>query len=178
VAGLGVHIASRIEALAKPGEVLVSQTVRDLVVGSGIEFEDRGAHPLKGVPGRWHLLSVRSWGSPEQSLRSSSIFRLWTLGWRDDWLSPDRRHLLVIIRGWPSCSARTSCDGNGGSGSLESQRPTPKLLPSALAPYVKPVMSVWQFPATPGVVWLVLPAPASDQRALCFGLRRLQNRTL
>jgi class 3 adenylate cyclase len=58
VAGLGVHIASRIEALAQPGEVLVSRTVAELVVGSGLEFSDRGDHELKGVPGRWQLLAV------------------------------------------------------------------------------------------------------------------------
>jgi class 3 adenylate cyclase len=59
VAGLGVHIAARIEALAQPGEVLVSRTVADLVVGSGLEFDDRGEHDLKGVPGRWQVFAVR-----------------------------------------------------------------------------------------------------------------------
>ena len=58
VAGLGVHVASRIMALAAPGEVLVSSTVRDLAVGSGIEFEDRGTHELKGVPDEWRVLAV------------------------------------------------------------------------------------------------------------------------
>jgi len=58
VSGLGVHIASRIEGLARPGEVLVSRTVADLVVGSGLAFSDRGEHELKGVPGRWQLLAV------------------------------------------------------------------------------------------------------------------------
>ncbi len=55
VSGLGVNIASRIEALAGPGEVLVSRTVTDLVTGSGLEFSDRGSHDLKGVPGSWQL---------------------------------------------------------------------------------------------------------------------------
>jgi class 3 adenylate cyclase len=58
IAGLGVNIASRIEALAQPGEVLVSRTVTDLVAGSGLEFEDRGEHELKGVPGRWQLYAA------------------------------------------------------------------------------------------------------------------------
>jgi class 3 adenylate cyclase len=58
--GLAVHIAARVGALANPGEVLVSGTVRDLVVGSGIEFEDRGEHELKGVPGTWRLYAVVS----------------------------------------------------------------------------------------------------------------------
>jgi class 3 adenylate cyclase len=56
--GLAVHIAARVGALAAPGEVLVSGTVKDLVVGSGIEFGDRGEHELKGVPGTWKLYSV------------------------------------------------------------------------------------------------------------------------
>ena len=56
--GLAVHIASRIGALAGPGEILVSRTVQDLVAGSGIQFEDRGGHDLKGVPGTWSLLAV------------------------------------------------------------------------------------------------------------------------
>ena len=58
VSGVGVHIAARVAALAQPGEVLVSSTVKDLVVGSGIAFEDRGTHQLKGVPDEWRLLSV------------------------------------------------------------------------------------------------------------------------
>jgi class 3 adenylate cyclase len=56
--GLAVHIAARVSSLAAPGEVLVSSTVMNLVVGSSIEFEDRGEHELKGVPGTWHLYSV------------------------------------------------------------------------------------------------------------------------
>jgi class 3 adenylate cyclase len=58
--GLAVHIAARIGSLASPNEVLVSSTVKDLVVGSGIEFQDRGSHELKGVPGSWHLFRVES----------------------------------------------------------------------------------------------------------------------
>jgi class 3 adenylate cyclase len=58
VAGVAVHVGARVSALAGAGEVLVSRTVTDLVAGSGIEFEDRGEHELKGVPGAWHLYSV------------------------------------------------------------------------------------------------------------------------
>ena len=58
VSGVGVHIAARVVDKAAAGEVLVSSTVKDLVVGSGIAFEDRGTHALKGVPGEWRLLSV------------------------------------------------------------------------------------------------------------------------
>jgi class 3 adenylate cyclase len=53
--GLAVHIAARIGALAGPGEVLVSSTVKDLVAGSRTDFADRGEHQLKGVPGTWRL---------------------------------------------------------------------------------------------------------------------------
>ena len=56
--GLAVHTGARVAAVAGPGEVLVSQTVKDLVAGSGIEFEPRGVHVLKGVPGEWRLFSV------------------------------------------------------------------------------------------------------------------------
>jgi class 3 adenylate cyclase len=58
VAGLAVHIGARILANARAGEVLVSGTVKDLVVGSGLSFQDRGVHHLKGVPGEWRLFSV------------------------------------------------------------------------------------------------------------------------
>jgi class 3 adenylate cyclase/pimeloyl-ACP methyl ester carboxylesterase len=60
VAGIAVSIGARIAAFATAGEVVVSSTVKDLVAGSGIEFEDRGDHELKGVPGRWRLHAVRS----------------------------------------------------------------------------------------------------------------------
>lgn len=58
VAGLAVSIGARVANHAKPGQVLVSQTVRDLVAGSGITFSDTGDAELKGVPGRWRLYSV------------------------------------------------------------------------------------------------------------------------
>src|SRR4029078_9353565 len=58
VAGIGVHIAARVQAHAHPGEVWVSRSVTDLVTGSGISFEDRGEHSLKGVPGTWQLFTV------------------------------------------------------------------------------------------------------------------------
>jgi class 3 adenylate cyclase len=58
IGGISVHIGARVAAAATAGEVLVSRTVTDLVTGSGIEFEDRGEHELKGVPGTWHLFSV------------------------------------------------------------------------------------------------------------------------
>jgi class 3 adenylate cyclase len=60
IGGIAVHIGARVSALAGPNEVLVSSTVRDLVIGSGLEFDERGAHELKGVPGDWHLFAVAS----------------------------------------------------------------------------------------------------------------------
>jgi class 3 adenylate cyclase/pimeloyl-ACP methyl ester carboxylesterase len=60
VAGIAVHIGARVAARAAPGEVLVSSTVKDLVAGSGLRFEDRGEHELKGVPGEWHLYALDS----------------------------------------------------------------------------------------------------------------------
>jgi class 3 adenylate cyclase len=59
VGGIAVHIASRVSSDAGAGEVLVSRTVTDLVTGSGTEFEDRGSHELKGVPGDWQLFAAR-----------------------------------------------------------------------------------------------------------------------
>jgi class 3 adenylate cyclase len=58
MSGIAVHIGARVAALAKPGEVLVSSTVKDLVAGSGIEFEDRGEQQLKGISDPWHVFSV------------------------------------------------------------------------------------------------------------------------
>jgi class 3 adenylate cyclase/pimeloyl-ACP methyl ester carboxylesterase len=58
--GISVHTAARVNALAGPGEVLVSRTVVDLVAGSGIEFDDRGDHSLKGVPGIWKIFAVEA----------------------------------------------------------------------------------------------------------------------
>ena len=60
IGGIGVHIGARVSAMAGANEVLVSSTLRDLVIGSGLEFEERGAHELKGVPGEWRLFAVAS----------------------------------------------------------------------------------------------------------------------
>jgi len=56
--GISVHIGARVLSHARPGEILVSRTVRDLLIGSSLEFSDRGLAMLKGVPGRWRLFSV------------------------------------------------------------------------------------------------------------------------
>jgi class 3 adenylate cyclase len=68
VSGLAVHVGARIGALAGAGEVLVSGTVCDLVVGSGLEFDERGEHELRGNAGCWRLLAVR----PEPGARRLS----------------------------------------------------------------------------------------------------------
>jgi class 3 adenylate cyclase len=60
IAGLAVHIGARVAAVAEPNEVLVSSTVKDLVVGSGIRFDERGEHELKGVPGTWKVYAVEA----------------------------------------------------------------------------------------------------------------------
>jgi class 3 adenylate cyclase len=59
VGGLAVNTGARVAGLAQPSEVLVSQTVKDLVAGSGLEFEDAGEHVLKGIPERWRLYPGR-----------------------------------------------------------------------------------------------------------------------
>jgi class 3 adenylate cyclase len=56
--GIAVHIGARVASLAEPGEVLVSNTVKDLVAGSGLQFQERGVAELKGVPGEWRLYAV------------------------------------------------------------------------------------------------------------------------
>jgi class 3 adenylate cyclase/pimeloyl-ACP methyl ester carboxylesterase len=60
IGGIAVHIGARVSALAAPNDVLVSSTLRDLVIGSGLEFEERGTYDLKGVPGEWRLFAVAS----------------------------------------------------------------------------------------------------------------------
>jgi class 3 adenylate cyclase len=70
VSGIAVTIGARVMAVAGPGEVLVSSTVKDLVAGSGLTFEDRGRHALKGVPGQWRLYAVRAEAAVDQAARA------------------------------------------------------------------------------------------------------------
>jgi class 3 adenylate cyclase len=60
IGGIAVHIGARVSALAGPNDVLVSSTLRDLVIGSRLEFEERGSHEVKGVPGEWRLFAITS----------------------------------------------------------------------------------------------------------------------
>jgi class 3 adenylate cyclase len=62
--GIAVHVGARVAALAAPGEILLSSTVKDLVAGAGIRFEDRGRHVLKGIPGEWRLFAVTRGDAP------------------------------------------------------------------------------------------------------------------
>jgi class 3 adenylate cyclase len=64
VGGIAVHIGARVAAAAAPGEVLVSGTVKDLVAGSGLQFQDRGLRTLKGVPAKWRLFAAANETSP------------------------------------------------------------------------------------------------------------------
>ena len=68
IGGIAVHIGARVATMAAPGEVLVSSTVKDLVAGSGLRFEDRGSRTLKGVPEEWHLFAVE----PESALTAGA----------------------------------------------------------------------------------------------------------
>jgi class 3 adenylate cyclase len=63
VGGIAVHVGARVASRARGGEVLVSSTVKDLVAGSTIEFEDRGVKPLKDIPGEWRLFAVQRDGA-------------------------------------------------------------------------------------------------------------------
>jgi class 3 adenylate cyclase len=71
VAGIAVHTGARVASLAQPDEVLVSSTVKDLVAGSEILFEDRGSHELKGIPGEWRLYAVSRAGSTSGDARGA-----------------------------------------------------------------------------------------------------------
>lgn len=111
--GIGVHIAARIMANAAPGEIIVSSTVRDLVVGSGLGFDDRGTHALKGVPGEWQLLAVRSGGasatSPEGMLAAHPTPAVSTGMRRSDRaVSAFARRAPGVMRGMARLSARRS----------------------------------------------------------------------
>jgi class 3 adenylate cyclase len=70
IGGIAVNIGARVGSLAGPSEILVSQTVKDLVAGSGLAFEDVGAHELKGLPDRWRLYRV-TWSGHESQRPSS-----------------------------------------------------------------------------------------------------------
>ena len=85
LAGVAVHVAARVGAAAQPGQVLVSGTVKELVMGSGIEFADEGAHELKGVPGEWRLFAVESGERTSRRARWRRAARGSATGRRGGW---------------------------------------------------------------------------------------------
>jgi class 3 adenylate cyclase len=97
VGGMAVHIAARVNAVAAPGEILVSRTVRDLVVGSGIAFKERGTQTLKGVPGEWSLLTVVPEGGAQESAEVR-ITKIETPSPRDAMRRSDRLAAAVARR--------------------------------------------------------------------------------
>ncbi len=104
IGGIAVHIAARIMSHADPGEILVSSSLRDLVVGSGIGFDDRGSHDLKGVPGQWQLLAVDANG-PGKGTSEAVLVSLPTPSPRTAMRRSDRlvatvaRHTPWLLRG-------------------------------------------------------------------------------
>ncbi len=72
--GLAVHIGARVGALAGPGEIVVSSTVKELVIGSDMQFTDRGEHELKDVPGSWHLYTLGKQRTPLAELDSAAAY--------------------------------------------------------------------------------------------------------
>ena len=113
IGGIGVHIAARVMAQAAPSEIMVSSTVRDLVTGSGIGFDDRGVHALKGVPGEWRLLAVDRAGASPTS-REGRLAAQPTPPMSEGMRRSDRAAAVVarrapsVMRGFSRLSSRTS----------------------------------------------------------------------
>jgi class 3 adenylate cyclase len=99
IGGIAVHIAARICGQAGAGDILVSRTVRDLVVGSGTGFQDRGSVELRGVPGTWHLLAVDRFG-PRAGSAEAELASMPTPGRRTAMRRSDRA-VEVIARRTP-----------------------------------------------------------------------------
>ena|SRR5215211_4188641 len=87
VAGIAVHLAARVQAVARPGELLATSTVKDLVAGSELPFEDRGRHVLKGIPGEWALFAIAGTADRSRAAVAAS---------RDDLSELSRRELEVL----------------------------------------------------------------------------------
>jgi class 3 adenylate cyclase len=97
IGGMAVHLAARVNALADAGEILASRTVRDLVVGSGVAFTDRGEHELKGVPGRWDLVAVAPKGVAAAA-KEAEIAEIETPNARDNLRTRDRMAVSMARR--------------------------------------------------------------------------------
>jgi len=98
IGGMAVHLAARVNALAEPGEILASRTVRDLVVGSGVAFVQRGEPELKGVPGRWELVAVAREGEVHGDHEEASIAEIETPNARDNMRPRDRMAATMARR--------------------------------------------------------------------------------
>jgi class 3 adenylate cyclase len=127
IGGIAVHIAARILGQAGAGEILVSRTVRDLVVGSGTSFEDRGSVELRGVPGTWQLLAVDRHGARSGSAEAA-LASLSTPGPRTAMRSSDRavevmaRRTPWILRGIARLAPTT---GRSGTATRIAERAAP-----------------------------------------------------
>jgi class 3 adenylate cyclase len=106
VGGIAVHIGARVAHIAEPGQVLVSSTVKDLVVGSGLDFTDRGEHDLKGVPGRWRVFAVASSGDGADALAGRRDPELAVAA--IEHMSRGERAQLTVARRAPSVGRATS----------------------------------------------------------------------
>ena len=128
IGGIAVHIAARICGQASTGEILVSRTVRDLVVGSGTGFEDRGSVELRGVPGTWQLLAVERHGARAGSAEAE-LASMTTPGSRTAMRRSDRavevmaRRTPWILRGMARLAPATGRSGTARVGALS--RPAP-----------------------------------------------------
>jgi hypothetical protein len=101
IGGIAVHTGARIAALARTGEVLVSNTVKDLVNGSGIIFQDRGRHVLKGVPGEWTLFTCN------QFTTCNGTNALWPASWGESAEVDEARVAVLPSKGGPRSSSFT-----------------------------------------------------------------------
>ena len=117
VGGLAVHIGARILALAGPSEVLVSSTVRDLVTGSGLRFDDRGFHELRGVPGSWRLFALASAKSSARSERAPRQgFSIMLVDDHPMW----RESLRKVVE--HACTATVVAEASDGEEAIEMAR--------------------------------------------------------
>ena len=120
VSGIAVHVAARVLSQAQPGQILVTGTVRDIASGSGIEFEDRGAHQLKGVPGTWHLYALAALPHPVEADATA-----------DDELTSPRREVRSALP-WVLFGAAALAVGVGTALAATSERGEPELGPNTI----------------------------------------------
>jgi len=122
VGGIAVHIGARILALADAGEILVSSTVRDLVTGSDLVFEDRGFKPLRGVPGTWRLFAAASKGAARRrgAAVRSEVFSIMLVDDHPMWRETLRK---VVEHGCPATVVAEASDGPEAVDMARAARP-------------------------------------------------------